>query len=293
LGRDEVLSYGEILKVVQAGMAAGITKVRITGGEPLLRKDMVAFCRILGALEGLESLGITTNGVFLNDSAAPLFAAGIRRLNVSLDSLKAERFTRITGRNHLVDVLAGLQRAEESGFSLIKINTVVMRGINDDEIADFARLTLRKPYHVRFIELMPTDGQTVAGYRTRFVPIEEIVRKVQKVGGIALEHADSCGPARLCSLPGAVGKIGFIAPMSWHICKSCNRLRLTADGKLRLCLFSEEAVDLKGPVRSGASLEDLSALFRLAAARKPAGRPFRREARESQRTGRAMWAIGG
>jgi GTP 3',8-cyclase len=292
LARDETLSFEEIRKVVQAGIMAGINKARITGGEPLLRKGMVNLCQMLGALDGLESLSITTNGVFLKDFAEPLFAAGIRRINVSLDSLKAERFKRITGHPHLATVLTGLEQAEETGFSPIKINTVVMRGINDDEIEDFAQLTMSKPYHVRFIELMPTGSQSATDHRAQFVPIEEIVRRVQNVGKLALERADSCGPARLCSLPGAVGKIGFIAPMSWHICGSCNRLRLTADGKLRSCLFSKEEVDLRTPLRSGTSLEDLAALFRLAAARKGPGQSHK-EAQMPRRTGRAMWAIGG
>jgi len=292
LGRDEILSFEEIRKVVQAGTMAGINKVRITGGEPLLRKGMVNLCQMLGALDGLESLSITTNGVFLNDFAEPLFAAGIRRINVSLDSLKAERFTKITGHPQLANVLSGLERAEEAGLSPLKINTVVMRGVNEAEIEDFAQLTLSKPYHVRFIELMPTGSQSAADHRAQFVPVEEIIRRVQKVGKLALERADSCGPARLCSLPGAVGKIGFIAPMSWHICGSCNRLRLTADGKLRLCIFSNEEVELRAPLRSGASLEDLAALFRLAATRKGPGKSHN-EAHMPRRTGRAMWAIGG
>jgi cyclic pyranopterin phosphate synthase len=292
LARDEILSFEEVRKVVQAGIMAGINKVRITGGEPLLRKGMVNLCQMLGALDGLEGLSITTNGVFLNDFAEPLFAAGIRRINVSLDSLKEYKFRRITGRKHLADVLSGLERSEEAGLSPIKINTVVMRGINDDEIEDFAQLTMSKPYHVRFIELMPTGSQSAADHRAQFVPVEEIISRVQKVGALALEHSDSCGPARICSLPGAVGKIGFIAPMSWHICGSCNRLRLTADGKLRPCLFSQEEVDLSTPLRSGTSLEDLAALFRLAAARKSSGQSHK-ETDVPRRTGRAMWAIGG
>jgi GTP 3',8-cyclase len=292
LARDEILSFEEIGKVVQAGIMAGINKVRITGGEPLLRKGMVNLCQMLGALDGLESLSITTNGVFLKDLAEPLFAAGIRRINLSLDSLRAERFQKITGRHQLANVLAGLERAEKTGFAPIKINTVVMRGINDDEIEDFARLTLNRPYHVRFIELMPTESQSAADHRARFFPIEEIIRRVQMVGKLALEHSDSRGPARPCSLPGAVGKIGFIAPMSWHICGSCNRLRLTADGKLRLCLFSKEELDIRAPFRSGAPLEELAALFRLAAARKTLGKSHK-ETNVPRRTGRAMWAIGG
>jgi cyclic pyranopterin phosphate synthase len=168
-----------------------------------------------------------------------------------------------------------------------------MRGINDDEIEDFARLTLKKSYQVRFIELMPTNGCGSGDYESLFMPVEEIVRVVKRVGELSLEPAvDSLGPARLCSLPEGLGKVGFIAPLSWHFCGSCNRLRLTSDGNLRTCLFSEKEVDIKRPLRAGASIEELADIFRLAATRKPHGHRLDRTDVEKH-FGRDMQAIGG
>ena len=183
--------------------------------------------------------------------------------------------------------------AEEVGLRPVKINTVVMRGINDDEIENLARFTLEKPYHVRFIELMPTNGCGLGDYESLFMPVEEILRVVKRVGQLSLEPAvDSPGPAKLCSLPGGLGKVGFIAPLSWHFCGSCNRLRLTADGKLRTCLFSEKEIDIKGPLRAGASIAELADIFKLAATKKP--HSHRLECTEVDKTlGRDMQAIGG
>lgn len=258
-----------------------------------MRRGVVELCRMLSALEGLESLTLTTNGVLLRELARPLGDAGLQRVNVSLDTLRPERFRKVTGHNLLSHVLSGLEMAEEVGLFPIKINTVVMRGINEDEVEDFVRLTLEKPYHVRFIELMPTNGWTIGDHETLFVPVEEIIKMVKRVGELSLEPStNSSGPARLCTLPGGVGKVGFIAPLSWHFCGSCNRLRLTADGKLRTCLFSEEEIDIKQSLRAGASIEELAKIFRLAATRKPHGHHF--EGTDGHDGfGRAMRAIGG
>ena len=190
-------------------------------------------------------------------------------------------------------VLAGIKKARQAGLHPIKINTVVMRGINEDEVGDLARLTLKQSYHVRFIELMPTEGWAYGDHESLFMPVEEIVKLVKQIGELRLEStADSFGPARLCTLPGGVGKVGFIAPMSWHFCGSCNRMRLTADGKLRVCLFSKKEIDIKGSLRAGASLEDLAGIFRMAAVGKPHGHHLNNA--DGQRSfGRAMRAIGG
>jgi cyclic pyranopterin phosphate synthase len=248
---------------------------------------------MLSALEGLESLTLTTNGVLLRELARPLRDAGLQRVNVSLDTLRPERFKQITGRSLLSRVLSGIERAEEVGLRPVKINTVVMRGINDNEIEDFARLTLKKSYHIRFIELMPTNGWTLGDHETLFVPVEEIIKMVKRVGELSLEPStNSAGPAKLCTLPGGVGKVGYIAPVSWHFCGSCNRLRLTADGKLRTCLFSEEEIDIKRFLRAGASLEELGNVFRLAAIRKPYGHHLK-EIEGQHGFGRVMRAIGG
>jgi len=294
LPRAEILSCEELLRVAEAGARAGITKVRITGGEPLLRRGVVRLCRQIGELRGMANVSVTTNGVFLGELAEPLFAAGVRGINVSLDTVQREKFKRITGHDLLSRVLTGITRAEETGFTPLKINMVVMRGVNDDEVADLARFTLTRPWHVRFIELMPTGGGHLDNHGSRFVPVEEILKHVRKVGELSLEPAGpSSGPARLCSLPGALGKIGFIAATSWHICGSCNRLRLTADGKLRACLFSDEEVDIKGPLRAGASIEELAAIFSLAAAKKPSRNPQKDTTGRLWQSARAMRAIGG
>jgi cyclic pyranopterin phosphate synthase len=296
LSREEILSYEEIQRVVEAAVSAGISKVRLTGGEPLTRRGIVKLCRMLINLEALESLSLTTNGVLLQQLTAPLFAAGVRRINVSLDTLKPERFRTITGQNLLSHVLTGIKRAEEAGFDPIKINTVVMRGVNDDEVEDLARLTIKNPYHVRFVELMPTGCNVHGEHESLFVPMARIIRTVQKVGVLSLEPAsDTFGPAKLCSLQGARGKIGFIAPLSWQFCGSCNRLRLTADGMLRSCLFSEEEIDVKGPLRAGASIKELANVFSMAAERKPHGHRIHKidKKRDDMGHGRAMQAIGG
>jgi cyclic pyranopterin phosphate synthase len=293
LKRSEILSYEEILKVVRAAATTGISKVRITGGEPLVRKGVVEFCQMLSEIDGLKSLALTTNGIYLEDMAEPLFKAGIRRINISLDTLRPERFERITGYNWLSRVLAGIKRAEQIGMQPIKINTVVMRGINDDEIKDLARLTLDKPYHVRFIELMPTDSPAYGKYESLFIPVDEFMKKINQMGRVQIEPAtDSYGPARLCRLPGAAGKVGFIAPISWHFCGSCNRLRLTADGKIKTCLFSRQEIDIKTPLRTGATQNDLISILRQAVAEKPSG--HRLNAKDHQNAcQRAMRAIGG
>ena len=293
LERSEILSYEEILKVVKAAAIIGITKIRITGGEPLVRKGVVEFCRMLSAIDGLKSLALTTNGIYLEDMAEPLFRAGIRRINISLDTLKPKRFEKITGYNRLARVLAGIRRSEEIGMQPIKINTVVMRGINDDEIEDLARLTLNKPYHVRFIELMPTDSAAYGDYESLYMPVEEIMKKINRIDCIQIEPAiDSSGPARLGKLPGAVGKIGFIAPISRHFCDSCNRLRLTADGKIKTCLFSQQEIDIKGPLRGGAQEEEIIGLLRRAVHEKPSGHHLNANNHQNA-CGRAMRAIGG
>jgi cyclic pyranopterin phosphate synthase len=293
LERSEILTYEELLNVARAAAAIGITKIRITGGEPLVRKGVVEFCRMLSEIDGLKSLALTTNAIYLEEMAEPLFKAGVRRINISLDTLRPERFEKITGYNWLPRVLAGIKRAEQIGMHPIKINTVVMRGINDDEIEDLARLTLDKPYHVRFIELMPTNSSAYGDYESLYMPVEEIMKKISQIGRIQIEPAtDSYGPARLCKLPGAVGKVGFIAPISWHFCSSCNRLRLTADGKIKTCLFSREEIDIKTLLRTGATQNDIINIFRLAVAAKPSGHHLNAKNHQNacQRT---MRTIGG
>jgi cyclic pyranopterin phosphate synthase len=294
LPRVEILSYEEMFTVVKAAVLAGITKIRITGGEPLARRGLAEFCKMLSGIEGLESLALTTNGVLLKDMALPLFESGVRRVNVSLDTLKPERFKKLTGKNRFFQVVSGIRRAEEIGFSPIKINAVVMRGVNDDEIEDLANLTLKKPYHVRFIELMPTEGWLVGNHDSLYFPVDEIMRRIRQIDGAQVGPAtDTFGPARLCILPGALGKVGFIAPLGWHFCGSCNRIRLTADGKLKSCLFSEEEIDIKAHLRTGAAMDELVDIFRCVVARKPDGHHLNQKKNRCASGRPMMRAIGG
>jgi GTP 3',8-cyclase len=296
LSHADILSYEEILRITNAAVLSGISKIRITGGEPLQRRGMVRLCRMLADIDGIESLAVTTNGILLKDLADPLFEAGVRRVNISLDTLNPERFKNITGNDLLYRVLGGIEAAEKAGMKPIKINTVVMRGINDDEIEDLAGLTLEKPYHVRFIELMPTQGHTMEKHHSLFVPISEMIDRMNKMGNLQLNNkTPSFGPAMLYSFSGAPGKVGFIAPLSRHFCGTCNRLRLTADGKLRTCLFSEEEIDIKGSLRKGASVQDLSDLFEHAARSKPQKHHLNDIAplNPSNSSSRTMRAIGG
>jgi cyclic pyranopterin phosphate synthase len=292
LQRREILTYEEIAVLAEAAVAAGITRVRLTGGEPLIRNGVVELCRMLTDISRLESLSLTTNGVRLKSLAELLSGAGVHRINVSLDSLKRNRFTQITGHDRLAEVLAGIEAAEAAGLAPIKINTVVMRGINDEEVADLAALTFNKSYHVRFIELMPFQHANCGDYERLHVPVGEIIRKIPGIDRARVNpNLDNPGPARLCALPGAKGKIGFIAPMSWHFCGSCNRLRLTADGKIRNCLFSNTEMDIKNLLRRGASKRELIEFFTSAVKNKP--RRHQMDRNRHGRTRRGMYAIGG
>lgn len=293
LEREEILTYEELRRAAGAAVAAGISKIRVTGGEPLVRKEVVDFCRMLSGLPGLRQLALTTNGVRLAEMAADLKAAGVDRVNISLDTLRRDRFRTISGHDRLDEVMAGIGAAEKVGLTPVKINVVVMRGVNDDEINAMAAMTFERPWHVRFIELMPFQNNGLGRHDDLFMPAEEMMRRID---GIDRAQADpayaDAGPARVYRLPGARGKIGFIAPLSRHFCASCNRIRLTADGKLRSCLFSDREIDLKRPLRSGAGPSDLVDVFRQAIETKPRGHGLGCENPYS-RQGRAMHAIGG
>jgi cyclic pyranopterin phosphate synthase len=290
---SEILSFEEIGRVVETAVNLGISKFRITGGEPLVRRGVVDLCRMIAGMPGVRSLALTTNGVLLDEMAASLAAAGVQRINISLDTLRPEKFLKLTGYDGLAHVLKGINRAEAEGLNPVKLNTVVMRGVNDDELVDLAQITLRKPYHVRFIELMPWSSWPKGEYENHFMPVEEIIKTLRPLGDLRLEHAvDSSGPARLCTLPGGVGHLGFIAPVTRHFCKACNRLRLTADGKLRTCLFAGEEIDIKRAIRSGASSEALAEILQEAVTRKPRGHGLNDQTEELAK-GRLMRAIGG
>jgi len=278
LPRAEVLTLEEIWRIVRVAASMGLRKVRITGGEPTVRRGVVDLIRWIASTPGIEDVAMTTNGLSLSSMASELAQAGLRRVNVSLDTLRPERFREITRWGDIDDVFAGIEAARRVGLRPIKLNVVVMRGINDDEVVDFARTTLEEDWEVRFIELMPfMDEETSCakgegGLDLQFVPTREVRRRIEAALG-PLEPAESesgSGPARYYRLPGARGLIGFISPLSeTHFCASCNRMRLTADGKIRPCLLTDHEVDLKGVLRSGADDEALKGAILLALRTKP------------------------
>ena len=255
-------------------MAAGvgIRKLRVTGGEPLVRRGALEFIRDLHQVPGIEEVCLTTNGVRLAELAPDLLATGLRHLNLSLDSLRRDRYRELTGADRFNDVMAGLERAAALGFAPIKINCVVLKDLNDDELLDFARLTQDHPFQVRFIEFMPTVDE--ARWRRHFLPMAEIRRRLAGLGPLeAVAAPATAGPARTFRVPGFKGELGFISSVSDHHCPTCNRLRLTAAGWLRPCLFASPELDIKGPLRQGASDEALAQLFREAIRLKGCGSP--------------------
>jgi len=293
LAHEDILSYEEFLRLIQIAVNMGINKVRLTGGEPLVRKGVIDFCRRLTRIPGLQSLSLTTNGVLLEELGQDLYAAGICRINVSLDTLQREKFLRITRRDEFDRVWRGIQAAERIGFNPVKINVVVMRGINDDEILDLARLSLFYPYHIRFIEFMSINNDSLSTTSEHYFSADEILEKLRRVGAlepVVAQHTN--GPARHFRWPDAAGMIGIISPISHHFCPSCNRIRLTADGKLRNCLFSDQEMDIKAPLRQGATDSELAQFLRDSIANKPQKHSLQPDVfRKCQ--SRPMVAIGG
>ena len=273
--------------MAQAAAKLGINKLRLTGGEPLVRSNLVELVKMLAKIEGVDDISLTTNGMLLKRYAAELKEAGLKRVNISLDSLQDRKFQRITRLGRVEDVLEGMAAAEEAGLLPVKINTVVLRGVNDDEIIDFARKTMEEGWHVRFIELIPI-GQ---GQRRRwFMPISEIRSRIEELGPLEPSPQSGNGPAKYFRLPDSKGTIGFIGPITEHICIRCNRLRLTAEGKLRPCLLSDDEIDLRGPLRRGASSEELCHLIEEAVAAKPQGHQLTKGITSKKQT---MAQIGG
>ena len=300
---DEVLRFEEIETVVRAAAELGISKVRLTGGEPLVRLGIVDLVAMLARIPGLDDLTMTTNGILLARYAEELKVAGLQRVNVSLDTLRPERFRCITRLGELSDALEGIAAAKQAGLAPVKINAVVIRGLNDDEVVDFARLTYAPPptppcqggdeggWHVRFIEVMPLgDNADWAG--NGYVPMGEVRERIERELGelIPAKLGDGSGPARYYRLPGAQGAVGFITPISEHFCYQCNRLRLTADGKLRPCLLSDYEIDLRTPLRQGATIEDIKRLMVEAVRAKPERHHLSEQLIPQ---GRAMSEIGG
>ena len=267
LPRSEILSYEEIKRLVQAAATMGISKVRLTGGEPLLRPDLSKLVWMISRIEGIDDTSLTTNGILLSRYAAELKKAGLKRVNVSLDTLKEDRFKSITGQDRLNDVLSGIEAAHLAGLEPVKINMVVLRGINDDETTDFARMSASQGWHVRFIEFMPfgtPEAKALSSVSTR--ETRELIESLGKLEPYTGKTGN--GPARYYRLPEAKGTIGFISPMTEHFCQTCNRLRLTSDGQLRPCLLDDDEVNVKKALRNGADADELKQLIQKAVAIK-------------------------
>ena len=255
LKRESLLSYEEIASVLRTMAGMGLKKVRITGGEPLVRRDLSHLVRMVADIPGIEDISLSTNAVLLGDQAQELRDSGVRRVNVSLDSLQEERVDAIARRpGSFGRIMEGLDAAEVVGFDPIKINVVLIGGQNDDEIEDFALITRDRPWHIRFIELMPT-GSNLDLSAHNFVSCQDALARIRRMGNIEpVEGPAGNGPATYFRFPGAAGTVGVITPMSHNYCDSCNRMRLTADGQLRPCLFGSLQTNLRDPLRAGADL---------------------------------------
>ncbi len=268
LSHKEILSYEEILRLAQIGINLGIDKIRVTGGEPLVRKGIYDFLTSLRKMEGIQDISLTTNAVLLEENLERIEKAGIKRINISLDTLSRDKFKKITGQDCFEKVWRAIIKAHSMGFSPIKLNTVVLPGFNDDELVELARLTLVYPFHIRFIEYMPIGCSTLSAIQPILAP--EIMVRLKTLGKIIpIENEIWDGPAQRFKIEGAQGEIGLISAMSHHFCGKCNRLRLTAEGRLRTCLLSDRFEDLKGPLRRGCSDQELAEIIINAIRQKP------------------------
>ena len=280
--REEMLTEDEMIRAIETAASLGIKKVRITGGEPLVKPNIVRICERTAAVEGINEVCVTTNGVRLLELAKPLRAAGVSRINISLDTLIEDKFYYITRRNYFNDVMTGIEAAFCAGFEKIKLNCVLIGGFNDDEIADFVAITKEHPIDVRFIELMPMYDSGDFG-EAAYLPISAVTERVPELVPLAADG----GVARRFALPGAKGEVGLISPLTDHFCDTCNRIRLTADGKLKPCLHSPIEIPIK-------SLDDaaMKDAFAEAITRKPAHHPLLSNEHRSE-AGRNMNQIGG
>ncbi len=289
MSHNDILSYEEIYTVVKAAAELGISKIRLTGGEPLVRLGLPQLVQMIASINTIDDISLTTNGILLAHHAAELKRAGLHRVNISLDTLRPDRFKSITRCGNLEDTLEGIEVARAVGLNPVKINVVVMAGINDDELLDFAGKTISDGWHVRFIELMPLSGDDLV--TSRLVSVSDMKHRLDPLGKMEpCRLSVGNGPAKYFRLPNTGGTIGFITPVTEHFCYHCNRLRLTADGKLRPCLLSEEEIDLREPLRRGASAAELKDLIEEAIARKPLGHHL---AEGSTHKGRPFSQVGG
>jgi cyclic pyranopterin phosphate synthase len=290
LSHDDILRYEEIQRVVQAAARLGVRGLRITGGEPLARPNLSALIELLIQVAGIDDITLTTNGTLLHKYTEELKEAGLKRVNISLDTFRSDRYKKITGSDKLGDVLTSIEAAQKVGLTPVKINTVVMRGINDDELVDFARKTSSEGWHVRFIEMMPLVTSGIEG--KKLVSVKEIMTTIKQ----SLGELEPClttsgrGPAKYYRLPNAEGTIGFIGPVTDCFCDTCNRFRITADGGLRPCLLEDDEIDIKTALRSDVSIIELEQLMKKAAVLKRERHRLNETYTHSQRQ---MWQIGG
>ena len=269
LPKSDVLTYEEIAEIVRAAALTGVRSIRLTGGEPLVRRDLARLVRMIASVDGITDVALSTNGMLLQEQLDDLICAGLTRANISLDTLREDRFLAIARRPGLDRVLGSIDAGIAAGLAPMKINCVVMRGQNDDEIEDFARLCADRPVFVRFIEVMPVH-ENLGLQSESYISAAEILERIARIGEIkSVPGPGGNGPARYFSIDGFQGAFGVISPLSHDYCERCNRVRLTADGRLRLCLFGDQHVDLRTPLRSGATREDLVALLRGSMAIKP------------------------
>lgn len=290
---QELLTCAEIVTVVRAAAAIGFRKVRLTGGEPTLRADLVDIVEGVAGVEGIRDVGMTTNAILLPDLAKRLVAAGLSRINIHIDSLHPERLKRVMRFGHVDAMLAGLHAAEEAGLAPIKINCVVVRDYNDQDVVDMARLTLDRPWHVRFIELMPLGGGACAQLSlSQFVPTVETRGRIEAaLGRLApLSGGHSSDESRNYRFGDGAGVVGFISPVSEPYCGACNRMRLTADGKFHLCLLHDDEIDVKAALRNGGGCERVKELLLEAVAMKPTGHDLDKGVSTESRS---MFQIGG
>ncbi|MFI2857174.1 GTP 3',8-cyclase MoaA [Paenibacillus sp. JSM ZJ436] len=292
---DEIMTYKEITAVLRVLAPMGVSKVRLTGGEPLVRKDLEQLVAMISAIDGIEDISLTTNGMFLPAKAEALQKAGLTRINISLDSLQQERFASITRGGDVQRVLDGIEAAYRAGLDPIKLNVVLMKGFNQDEIKDFIAMTLDRPLHVRFIEYMPI-GQSSEEWRRTYLPLSHVTEVCEEAGWSVAPHEGpgGNGPSRNLKVKGAQGTFGLIHPVSEHFCDSCNRLRLTADGNIKACLYWSDELNVRRVAHDPASIE---ALFRKALGEKPQNHEMalalEKKAQSHTPTGRRMSQIGG
>ena len=285
----EILSYEEIIRFVNIVARLAVKKVRLTGGEPLARKGIGYLLKEINSIEGIEDVSLTTNGVLLADKMGELKEAGLKRINISLDTMKRERFAYITGVDAFDDVIKGIEKSIYAGLDPIKVNTVIIKGFNDDEILSFVKAAKKYNHHVRFIEFMPF-GDASLWNSTEIITSQQIEDTIRTAFDLTLSTHNDKGPARMFDIAGGSGKIGFISPVSTHICSECNRIRLTSGGMIRPCLFSDTEYDVKALLRGGKSDEEIKAFVKEVVRVKPEKKQEMGQIRKCQRS---LRSIGG